>query len=1238
MFDELEYTVHFEYLNNGIRVRGEWFPLLKMEWVEGQTLDQYLETAVKNRSQVKSLLGKFDTMMAEMKAAGIAHGDLQHGNIMVVNGDLRLVDYDGMYVPKLAGWRSLELGHSNYQHPLRSETDFDPVLDNFSAHVIRTSLVTLMEDSAIWNDANVGDECLLFKKRDFLDPDNSELFNHLKTHKSKDVQALATSLAHLCKCLPSEVPYLGTPVEEILSIPVYVAPEKGATADDAAIYRTNRYDTENDSRGSHKKTTKIKGDRFKNPVVAAAGAKLKFAAAKAWDLVAIIAPGLAVDFAIIEGDQDLERAEFAKAIASYTRALQIVDQTKGVTIDGALKTLIMSKIATACMLDHRPALVTHHLKEALKIYCDPKSPYCDKALAHLAVTCFEKGMVKDARKLMWDNFRDTEKLLAFPSLFRGSYFEDRGSVAQLIASLSEVYADAVDDHHLALACCQIALAHYDKFESRANTADHEAAAILRLRRIHCHLNIDQIGSAEQQCTRLWRDKQFLNSDMRARLVFLLSFFESLSGNFDEAFQILTENTTQATVLEKSLKDELRGPLKWYFSAAEFLREMGIRYAAQKMHAESKICYTSAGWMYREFRKIAPHEHAIQEGKNRKPSKKSSKTSFAEGYQLKYIECLIGQYELTEASKLLKRITSTDSRPRVKQLEIALGHAFEAAGDYNSALTLFEAQQAADGEDVIRLKAGAREAQINKAQQLESNGKLKDAKKILESLGGDCKDDIERLKKLIRESELNTAEKLIASGAFQDALNLYLRIEPPSSDKVVSIRYKLLSELLTLGKGHGDMINDYGKLRTALDHLEELAKQDKLAPSMTNEITNQVCSWGLVRGRSFRRWIESLVACIATVEGADSDNVKQLKTYETVLAEKRPSAEPQQQSRNPFEAVAVLISETDQEAELESEPDAESVANPDELQLPKTSALADSLIGQGKFQLHNRRITAALDSFTKAKNSCASGSLTHTKAVLGLSLALFLSEDSGNALHQIDSLPKDLDHLLAAMQELTQEFVVKVENAGDFCYLTACRIEEKRSDADEQLSKVYRLAYDLFKKNNKAKTLEQLDCFAGFARVDEIERELEKLRNSLASEKPLREVQVKIARRWVRQGKFNAAKELLESLDGSKSENLKWCLERQTLSLVQKSCTSERKGDGPLREAFHVLTEMNHRKLLTAEFCLTVGKYLKDNLPHSSVLSGMGKELRRLSELFVSVEGAEGPAAGMLLSRIKGTGY
>jgi hypothetical protein len=192
MSDDLPYTVDFTYLREGIKIRGQWFPLLKMAWVSGTTLDVYVLQNLSNPSKIVELADKFVKMCEDLRASGVAHGDLQHGNVMVTPDEqLRLVDYDGMFVPALKNWRSNELGHPNYQHPLRNADDFNIDLDNFSAWVIDCSLRILSLDPILAKQLNCGDDALLFRRRDYIDPLHSPAFLVLENHSNEQIQTYA---------------------------------------------------------------------------------------------------------------------------------------------------------------------------------------------------------------------------------------------------------------------------------------------------------------------------------------------------------------------------------------------------------------------------------------------------------------------------------------------------------------------------------------------------------------------------------------------------------------------------------------------------------------------------------------------------------------------------------------------------------------------------------------------------------------------------------------------------------------------------------------------------------------------------------------------------------------------------------------------------------------------------------------------------------------------------------------
>jgi len=175
----IPYFVKFEYIDQGILVKGKWHPILKMEWLEGQTLGEYVEKNRKNSQTMEDMAEKFKKMVKELKMRGISHCDLHDQNIMVVGNELKIIDYDAMFVPGLEGFQSSEVGHINYQHPERRLSDFGPHIDNFSEWVIYISLNALSRRPEIWEEVKGGDQCLLFRSNDFSDLESSKAFNSI---------------------------------------------------------------------------------------------------------------------------------------------------------------------------------------------------------------------------------------------------------------------------------------------------------------------------------------------------------------------------------------------------------------------------------------------------------------------------------------------------------------------------------------------------------------------------------------------------------------------------------------------------------------------------------------------------------------------------------------------------------------------------------------------------------------------------------------------------------------------------------------------------------------------------------------------------------------------------------------------------------------------------------------------------------------------------------------------------
>jgi hypothetical protein len=210
--------VDFRYLEQGIRVGGQWFPVVKMRWVEGFTLNALLREYM-DRPQVLQRLAQMWVPLAQkLRRARIAHADLQHGNVLLVPSqkaatvDLRLIDYDGMFVPTLAATPSGEVGHPNYQHPQRlSAGTYDPEVDRFAHLVIYTALRCLpVGGKALWQKHDNA-ENLLFREQDFKEPASSQLFAELWGLDDADTRAL---VGHLL--LASQAPLERVPLLEDL--------------------------------------------------------------------------------------------------------------------------------------------------------------------------------------------------------------------------------------------------------------------------------------------------------------------------------------------------------------------------------------------------------------------------------------------------------------------------------------------------------------------------------------------------------------------------------------------------------------------------------------------------------------------------------------------------------------------------------------------------------------------------------------------------------------------------------------------------------------------------------------------------------------------------------------------------------------------------------------------------------------------------------------------------------------
>jgi hypothetical protein len=224
---KLPFMVDFEYLPKGMRIRGQLFPVLKMEWVDGFLLNEFVRNNVDKPAPLTALGHVWRRMAARLRESNIAHGDLQHGNVILVPGSkttslsLRLIDYDGMWVPALADKAPGEVGHPAYQHPQRIvQGTYSVAIDRTPLLVVACALRCLIDGGkSLWDLYDNGDN-LLFREADLKAPEHSRLFADLTKQRDQDARVLLQNLRRGLSGKLEDVPVL----DEIQHLPHHATP------------------------------------------------------------------------------------------------------------------------------------------------------------------------------------------------------------------------------------------------------------------------------------------------------------------------------------------------------------------------------------------------------------------------------------------------------------------------------------------------------------------------------------------------------------------------------------------------------------------------------------------------------------------------------------------------------------------------------------------------------------------------------------------------------------------------------------------------------------------------------------------------------------------------------------------------------------------------------------------------------------------------------------------------------
>ena len=233
--DELEfvdssYITSVKYLDREIFVDSsceeDEFPVLLMDWIDGETMESYIAENYQDNYAMAMLCYRFCKMAAWLRSQPFAHGDIKPDNIMVrPDGNLTLVDYDGMFVPAMKSQKSLTIGTKDFSHPLRTVDDFDETIDDFALASIALSLKAISMNSTLLDTYGASDK-LLFSESDYRNPSSSKAISALQelmcdenfcTLYSLFMLALARKELSACSCrlFIGEKPILPQTIEDL---------------------------------------------------------------------------------------------------------------------------------------------------------------------------------------------------------------------------------------------------------------------------------------------------------------------------------------------------------------------------------------------------------------------------------------------------------------------------------------------------------------------------------------------------------------------------------------------------------------------------------------------------------------------------------------------------------------------------------------------------------------------------------------------------------------------------------------------------------------------------------------------------------------------------------------------------------------------------------------------------------------------------------------------------------------
>lgn len=186
---------------------GEGYnPMVKMDWLDSLSFTEFLDLIINDPSQIDKLQSKLISLHGELEGNGIAHGNLNMKHIRFVKHaldyDLKLIDYDTLFIRPFKDEDSFTTGMPGFQHPMRLASDFSETIDRFSFWIFLTALEAFKTNPSLWQNAKQNgfnkEEQILFTYRDLASPKQSEIFKSLNQYQNNALKFYTEKLLEFC--------------------------------------------------------------------------------------------------------------------------------------------------------------------------------------------------------------------------------------------------------------------------------------------------------------------------------------------------------------------------------------------------------------------------------------------------------------------------------------------------------------------------------------------------------------------------------------------------------------------------------------------------------------------------------------------------------------------------------------------------------------------------------------------------------------------------------------------------------------------------------------------------------------------------------------------------------------------------------------------------------------------------------------------------------------------------------